>query len=89
MRALEQGIRIPIIANVRGILGPPGMPRAAARYWEDFFERLARTPSWKKYVEENQVQEVFLRGAAMTPFFDEQIEATGRTLREAGVAVAR
>jgi hypothetical protein len=35
------------------------------------------------------VEDVFLRGAAMTPFFDEQIDAMGRTLREAGVAVAR
>jgi putative tricarboxylic transport membrane protein len=85
----EQGIAIPIIANVRGILGPPGMPKAAALYWEDFFVRLSQTASWKKYVEENQVEDVFLRGAALTPFFDEQIEAMRRTLREAGVAVAR
>jgi putative tricarboxylic transport membrane protein len=86
---LEQGIAMPIIANVRGILGPPDMPQAAARYWEDFFARLAKTPSWKRYVEENQVEDVFLRGAAMTPFFDEQIDATRRTLRDAGVAVQR
>lgn len=86
---LEQGIRVPIIANVRGILGPPGMPRAAALYWEDFFTRLAKTPSWKKYVEENQVQDVFLLGGALGPFFDEQIGAMRQTLREAGVAAAR
>lgn len=85
----EQGIAIPIIANVRGVLGPPGMSKAAALYWEDFFARLARTASWKKYVEENHVEDVFLRGAEMTPFFDEQVEAMRRTLREAGVAVAR
>lgn len=85
----EQGIVIPIIANVRGILGPPGMSRAAALYWEDFFARLAKTASWKKYVEENHVEDVFLKGAEMTPFFDEQIDAMRRTLREAGVAVAR
>jgi len=82
----EQGIDIPIIANMRGILGPPGMPREAASYWEDFFARLARTESWKRYVEENQVQDVFLRGAGLAPFLDEQIEVMGRVLREAGVA---
>jgi len=85
----EQGIDIPVIANVRGILGPPGMPLEAARYWEEFFARLAATPSWKKYVEENHVEEVFLRGAELTPFFDEQIESMRKTLSEAGVAVAR
>jgi len=85
----EQGIDIPVIANVRGILGPPGMPPEAAHYWEEFFARLAATPSWKKYVEENHVEEVFLRGAQLTPFFDEQIESMRKTLSEAGVAVAR
>ena len=85
----EQGIVIPIIANVRGVLGPPGMSKAAALYWEDWFARLAKTASWKKYVEENHVEEVFLRGPELTPFFDEQIEAMRRTLREAGIVVAR
>jgi putative tricarboxylic transport membrane protein len=81
----EQGIAIPIIANVRGILGPPDMPAAAAQYWEDFFARLAKTASWRKYVEENQVEDVFLRGAEMTPFLNEQIDVMRRMLREAGV----
>ena len=83
---LEQGIRVPVIANVRGILAPPGMSKAAALYWEDLFTRLAKTPSWRKYVEDNQAQDVFLTGAALTPFLDEQIEAMRRTLREAGVS---
>ena len=81
----EQGIAMPIIANVRGILGPPGMPPAAVRYWEDFFARLAATPSWKKYIEENHVEDVFMRGAQMPPFLDEQIEVMQRVLRQAGV----
>jgi putative tricarboxylic transport membrane protein len=85
----EQGIHAPIIANVRGILGPPEMPAAAARYWEDFFARMAATPSWKQYIEENQVEDVFMRGAEMPRFFDEQIDVMRRVLREAGVAVVK
>ncbi|MBC8021845.1 MAG: tripartite tricarboxylate transporter substrate binding protein [Burkholderiales bacterium] len=85
----EQGIEMPIIANVRGIFGPPGMPPAAAKYWEDFFARLAATASWKKYVAENYVEDVFLRGAQMGPFLDEQVDVMRRVLREAGVAVQR
>ncbi len=85
----EQGISMPLIANVRGILGPPGMPAAAAKYWEDFFARLAKTASWKKYVAENQVEDVFLPGASMGPFFDEQIDVMRRVLRDAGVPVAK
>jgi putative tricarboxylic transport membrane protein len=85
----EQGITIPIIANVRGLLGPPGMSTAAAQYWEDLFARLAKTASWKKYVADNQVEDVFLRGTALTPFFTEQIDAMRGTLGQAGVALAR
>lgn len=85
----EQGIGIPIIANVRGVLAPPAISKEAARYWEDFFARLARTASWKKYLEENQVEDVFLRGAELSPVLDEQIGLMRRVLQEAGVAVAR
>ena len=86
---LEQGIRVPIIANVRGILGPPGMSKAAAHYWEELFTRLTKTASWKRYVEENQVEDVFLSGDALASFFDGQIDAMRRTLGSAGVATAR
>ena len=85
----EQGIEMPIIANVRGILGPPDMPPGAAAYWADFFARLSKTASWKKYVEENHVEDVFLRGAELAPFLDEQVGVMRRVLREAGVAVQR
>ena len=85
----EQGIDIPIIANPRGVLGPPGMPAEAARYWEDFFQRLSRTASWKRYVEENQVEDIFERGAAVAPFLEEQSELMRRVLRAAGVATLR
>lgn len=79
----EQGIAIPIIANVRGIVGPPGMPPAAIAYWEGFFARLAKTKSWQAYVEENQVEDVFLRGGEMPAFLDGQIELMRRMLRAA------
>ena len=39
----EQGIGVPIIANARGILAPPGVARAVISYWEDFFARLTQT----------------------------------------------
>lgn len=83
----EQGITIPIIANVRGVLGPSNMPAAAAQYWEDFFARLAKTASWKKYVADNHVEDVFLRGAEVTPALDEQVQLMRQVPQAAGVAV--
>jgi putative tricarboxylic transport membrane protein len=85
----EQGIQMPIIANARGILAPPGVRREVIAYWEDLFARLAGTPSWKRYLEENQVEDVFLKGEALTPFFDEQIALMRAVLQQAGVKVEK
>ena len=85
----EQGINIPILANARGVLGPPGISKEIVAYWEDFFARLVRTPSWQRYVEENQVEDVFLKSGDLAPFLDEQTQLMRSVLREAGVSVAR
>ena len=82
----EQGIAIPIIANVRGIVGPPGMPPDAIAYWESVFARLAKTKSWQAYVAENHVEDVFLRGGEMPAFLDQQIELMRKMLRAAGAS---
>lgn len=85
----EQGIQMPIIANARGIVAPPGVRRDVVAFWEDFFARLAATRSWKEYLEENQVEDVFLKGAALGPFFDEQIALMRSVLQQAGVKVEK
>jgi putative tricarboxylic transport membrane protein len=85
----EQGINIPIIANARGFIAPPGVPRDVRAYWEAFFARLTKTASWKKYLEENRVEDVFLTGDRLAPFFDEQTTLMRSVLQMAGVPVTR
>ena len=85
----EQGINIPIIANARGVVAPPGISKDVVEYWEDFFARLIRTASWKQYLEQNQVEDVFLKGAALAPFLDEQITLMRSVLQMAGIPIAR
>lgn len=85
----EQGINMPIIANARGFLAPPAVAKDVVEFWEEFFARLVNTPSWKKYVEENQVEDVYLKGRDMAPFFDEQITLMRSVLQQAGVKVER
>jgi len=83
----EQGIQMPIIANARGVLAPPGVRADVIAYWEDLFARLAATRSWRRYLEENQVEDVFLKGEALRPFFDEQITLMRSVLQQAGVKI--
>ena len=85
----EQGINMPVIANARGILAPPGISKQALEYWEDFFARLVKTASWKTYLADNQVEDDFMKGASLGPFFDEQIVLMCSVLKQAGVAVLR
>ena len=85
----EQGINVPIIANARGILASPGVSKDVVSYWEDLFARLVKTTSWKRYLEENQVENVFVRGGELGPFLDEQVQLMHWVLRQAGVEVTR
>jgi len=85
----EQGINVPIIANARGILAPPGVSKYVVSYWEEFFARLTKTASWKKYLDENQVENVFIKSAELAPFLDEQSKLMRSVLKQAGVEVAR
>ena len=85
----EQGIDVPIIANARGLMAPPGVAADVVAYWEDLFERLSRTAGWRKYLRENQVEDVFLKGREMGPFFDQQIALMRTVLRAAAVAVVQ
>ena len=85
----EQGIDVPIIANARGILAPPGVAADATEYWQGLFQRLVKTPGWRRYLEENQVEDVFLQGRALGPFLDQQVELMRTVLKAAGVEVAQ
>ena len=70
-------------------LVPPGIAKEVVEFWENFFAGLTRTASWKKYVEENQVEDVFLKNRELAQFFVEQITLMRSVLQEAGVKVAR
>ena len=85
----EQGINVPIIANARGILAPPGVSKEVIVFWEDFFARLTQTASWKKYIADNQVEDVFIKGGELGPFLDEQTKLMRSVLQQAGVKLAR
>jgi tripartite-type tricarboxylate transporter receptor subunit TctC len=65
------------------------MPADAAAYWEGRFAALRETPSWKKYIHDNQLEESFLPGAQLRT----SITDIERQLREqfvqAGVKVVR
>jgi len=85
----EAGFDIPNVPQVRGIVAPPGIPAEAVAYWEDVFARFAKTPSWRKYLEDQLFEDGFQRSAELDKFIDQYSETVRGILREGGVKVVR
>jgi putative tricarboxylic transport membrane protein len=85
----EQGIDVTIIPQARGVLAPPAASKEVVQYWEGVFDRFAQSASWKQYVEQNQFEEGYLKGPALSKFFDDLTVQMRDVLKEAGAKVVR
>lgn len=85
----EQGIDVPVIPQARGIVAPPGVGNDVVTYWEGVFGKFAKTPSWKKYLNDNQFEDGYLAGSGLNKFFDGLTVQMRDILKEAGVKVMR
>jgi putative tricarboxylic transport membrane protein len=85
----EQGIDVPIIPQARGVLAPPAVGSDVVKYWEGVFGRFVKTPAWKKYLTENQLEDGYLTGSGLNKFFDGLTVQMRDILKEAGVKVVR
>jgi putative tricarboxylic transport membrane protein len=85
----EAGFDIPNVPQVRGLVAPPGIPAEVVAYWEDVFARFVKTPSWRKYLEDQLFEDGFQRSAELNKFIDQYSETTRGILRDGGVKVVR
>ena len=85
----EQGINVPAIPQARGVVAPPGLAKDVVQYWEGIFDRFHATSSWKKYLEQNQFEDGYLKGAELNKFFDSLTAQMREVLKEAGAKVVR
>jgi putative tricarboxylic transport membrane protein len=85
----EAGFDIPNVPQVRGIVAPPGFAPEVVAFYENLFARLVQTPTWKKYLEENQFEDGFQRSAELSKFFDDYTNRMREILKEGGVKVVR
>ena len=85
----EAGYDVKPTPQIRAVVAPPGVPNEVVAYWEDRFAKLRATPSWKKYAEENQLEEHFTTSAELSKMI-KQIEDELRTqYQAAGIKVVR
>jgi len=85
----EAGFDVPNVPQPRGIIAPPGIPADVVAYWEDLFAKFVKTPSWRKYLEDQLFDDGFQRSAELNKFIDQYSEVTRGILREGGVKVVR
>jgi putative tricarboxylic transport membrane protein len=85
----EQGIDVPVIPQARGVVAPPGVPKDVVQYWEGVFEGFTKGASWKKYLEQNQFEDGYLKGAELNKFFEELTVQMRDVLKEAGAKIVR
>jgi putative tricarboxylic transport membrane protein len=85
----EQGIDVPIIPQARGVVAPPGIGADVVKYWEGLFGRFVKTPTWKKYLTDNQFEDAYLAGNELHKFLDELTVQMRDVLKDAGVKVVR
>jgi putative tricarboxylic transport membrane protein len=85
----EAGYDVKATPQIRAVVAPPGVSNEVVAYWEDLFAKLRATPSWKKYVEDNQLEDHFTNSADLSKMI-KQIEDELRTqYQAAGIKVVR
>jgi putative tricarboxylic transport membrane protein len=79
----------PIPQNVRAVTAPPGLSKDVVEYWEALFARMVKTPSWKRYLEENQMTDSHLNSSESSKFVESYTAQMRTLLKDAGAKVVR
>jgi putative tricarboxylic transport membrane protein len=85
----EAGFDVPDVPQIRGVVGPPGMPAEAAAFYAELFRKTTRTPAWQRYLKDNQFQDAFMSPEDTRKFLGQFEERLRGLLKEAGVKVVR
>jgi putative tricarboxylic transport membrane protein len=79
----EEGFEAELVAQVRGVMGPPDMPQEAVDYYQGVFEEMLQTDAWKEYAEKNGLVTKLRLGEEWGDFLTEQNEKVKEALETA------
>jgi putative tricarboxylic transport membrane protein len=85
----EAGFDVPNVPMARGVIGPPDMPSEALAYYEDLMQRLVQSASWKKYLQETQLEDAYLKSKDTGKFFVEYENQLRAILQAGGIKLVR
>ncbi|MEQ1774890.1 MAG: tripartite tricarboxylate transporter substrate binding protein [Burkholderiales bacterium] len=81
----EQGSNA-VFFTWRGFMGPKGMKAPEIAYWDATFEKLAKSPEWRKDTEQQFWNPSYLLSAAFTKQLEVEYEQTRAILTDLGLA---
>ncbi|HVE53887.1 MAG TPA: tripartite tricarboxylate transporter substrate binding protein [Ramlibacter sp.] len=74
-------IGVPVaLDNMKGLMGPAGMPPAVTRYLHDAFRKAMQTEAWKEYVAKSGLTEDYAQGPAFQKEVAEAYELIGKAI---------
>lgn len=85
----EAGFNVPNVPQARGFVAPPDTPREVIAFYEQLFEKVVKSPTWQKYLTDNQFEDAFLKSADTGKFFDEYADRLRKILVSANIKVVR
>jgi putative tricarboxylic transport membrane protein len=81
----EQGVNA-VFFTWRGFMGPKGMKPGEIAYWDATFEKLAKSPEWRKDTEQQFWNPSYLLSAAFAKQLEVEYEQTRAILTDLGLA---
>ena len=85
----EAGFDVTPTPQIRGVVAPPQQSAEVSGYWEGRFDALRKTPSWKKYMQDNQLEESYLPGAELRKSIGEIEKQLREQYQLAGIKTVR
>ena len=82
----EQGYNV-VISNGRIMVGPKAMTPPQVAYWEATLGRMAATPEWKKDIEDNEFEGLFMTSRETQAYLKAQYGELKKALDDLGMAV--
>ena len=80
----EQGLKS-VSSNWRMVVGPKGMTRRQAQFWDGVFGKMVQTAEWKKELDESLQEFVYLNSLASLKYCDEQNQGIAAALGDLGL----
>jgi len=70
---------------LRGIFGPPNMPKEAVEWYVAFLKKISETPEWKKYTDEGALKPAFATGPEYVKWVEENEQLHKELMAKGGL----